>query len=711
MVESRSMTDIFFLVFIVAMWAAMSGVGGDAVNRGNIYRILGPMNDNGKICGVDDPVKNLPRLYYVSTSGLGVCVEQCPGVDAVEDIVKGPVETNYYCIDYLEDYFRTGVYAVKKQQYLASYCVTPQTSGGFDITKNCNCMLKYASTAVFRRCVLSNQALYAKFVNQDTADYFKIFMQDVMTARSVIFGFGFAVAVIASFVFIYLLRFESVAGYITWLCIFGFGGLQAITVILAYNTTKIWAAENPRSHSDNQLLALQAFAAIMMLISGLYMCLMIFSCRSVNMAVKCLSLASASIEEMPFVLLSPLIQVCSFVIFLVPWVFYVFNVASLGTWEASYSPNPNGGSLIPTGKKWVPENGDSMGGKLWFLFFCLLWTMNFIASYGQTVIALAVSKWYFTDQIHRVVEISNSTLISAYVTVARYHLGTVAIGSLLIALVQFARGVGLYLQKHTSRAFRANPVVKIACCCISCCLACMECWMKFISKNAYIQTAIHGTSFLASSKNAFYLIARNILRIGAVLTISHLAILAGKLFVMAFATATSYYYFTGGYSDKLHDFVAPTILVMIISWMTASMFFDVLQMAFDSLLMCYVSDDEANNGEPIFAAPKMRDFVKEKGGLSERKARAYADTEPSGGCCSCCCCCGSSSCTCSSCCCRRGTAAKKEVEGVGDMERERGDYIDVSAEAEMSVVAHDDEDVEYEEVEVEVDEDEEEEEV
>jgi len=224
--------------------------------------------------------------------------------------------------------------------------------------------------------------------------------------------------------------------------------------------------------------------------------------------------------------------------------------------------------------------------------------------------------------------------------------------------------------------------------------------MKFISKNAYIQTAIHGTSFMVSAKNAFFTIARNILRIGAVLTISHLAILAGKLFVMAFATATSYYYFTGGYSDKLHDFVAPTILVMIISWMTASMFFDVLQMAFDSLLMCYVSDDEANNGEPIFAAPKMRDFVKEKGSLSERKARAYADTEPSGGCCSCCC----------SCCCRRGTAAKKEVGGFGDMERERGDYIDVSAEAEMSVVAHDDdEDVEYEEVEVEVDEEEEEE--
>ena len=649
MIESRSTTDILFLIFIIAMWVAMSGVGGDAVNRGNIYRLLGPINDNGKICGIDSPVKDLSRFYYVTTSGLGVCTQGCPA-DVVETATT-PVADNYYCLSYLEDAFvaspssplfatSAGVSATDsataKANWIKKQCLG--STGYFDISQTqCYCMLKYASTSVFRRCVFKNKALYSKFMNQDAADYFKTYMQDIITSRNVIFGFGFAVALVASFVFLYLLSLESLAWIITWTCIVGVAGLQIIVIILAYNTTKTWDAESPQVHTDNQILALKVFSAIMMGIAGLYICLMLFARKSINVAVKCLSMASMAIEEMPFIVFSPLFQVACFVVFLIPWVFYVLNLASLGSWETNYSAYTDSATglttQIPTGKKWVPDEGNNISGKLWFLFFCLLWTMNFIASYGQTVIALAISKWYFTNPVNRVAEISNRTLISAYLTVARFHLGTVAFGAFLIALVQFARAVALYLQKHTSEAFRANPVVKIAFCCINCCLACMECCMKFISKNAYIQTAIHGTSFMVSAKNAFFTIARNILRIGAVFTVSHLAIIAGKLFVTALATATSYYYFTGEYAEKLHDFVAPTILVFIISWMTASMFFDVLQMAIDTILMCYVADEEANNGAPIFAGAKMNDFVKENGAMSEEDAKAHGEAKSSGGCC------------------------------------------------------------------------------
>lgn len=45
MIEKRSTTDVLFLIAIIAMWVAMSGVGGDAVQKGNIYRLIGPMNE------------------------------------------------------------------------------------------------------------------------------------------------------------------------------------------------------------------------------------------------------------------------------------------------------------------------------------------------------------------------------------------------------------------------------------------------------------------------------------------------------------------------------------------------------------------------------------------------------------------------------------------------------------------------------------------
>ena len=40
--------------------------------------------------------------------------------------------------------------------------------------------------------------------------------------------------------------------------------------------------------------------------------------------------------------------------------------------------------------------------------------------------------------------------------------------------------------------------------------------MRFINKNAYIQTAIFGTGFCTSAKEAFFLILRNAARIAAI---------------------------------------------------------------------------------------------------------------------------------------------------------------------------------------------------
>lgn len=561
------------------------------------------------------------------TSGLGICVESCPSASDITytEIANAPNYSNYYCLDTAVKGFQSVssfTESTAGTTYITAYCLG--SDGLYDTTKSCMCNLKRATKSVFKRCIFTDSAIASKYINQDGADYIKTYMQDIMTARNVIFGFGFAVALFFSFVFLYLLSLESLASAVTWSCIIGVAAVMIILVILANKTTKEWAGEDPQEHSDNQIVALKAFSGILMGISGLYLCLMLFMRKSINVAIKCLSMASMAIEEMPFIVFSPIIQVAAFVVFLIPWVFYILYLASMGSWQTKYTTVTLFGqsASYASGKKWVPDEGNNTGVKLWFLFFCLLWTMNFIASYGQMVIAMAISKWYFTNPINRVAEISNRTLLSCYATVFRFHLGTCSFGALLIAVIQFLRAVALYVQKNTSPALRANPVVKIVFCCINCLLYCLECCMKFISKNAFIQTAIHGTSFMVSAKNAFFTIARNILRIGAVFTVSHLAIIAGKLFVCSLATATSYYYFTGAYSDKLHDFVAPTILVMIISWMTASMFFDVLQMAIDTVLMCYVADEEANDGKPIFAGAKMNDFVNENGKMDEDGAKS-----------------------------------------------------------------------------------------
>jgi len=558
MISARSTTDIIFLIGIIFMWIAMSGVGGEAVQKGNVYRLIAPVNDQGQLCGIDSAVSGSKYLYYINKSGMGVCTSSCPTA-AVTETADSFDLTNYYCLSVADALFPTDS---TKSLYIKTYC---QVDSKYSIAQNCLCNIKRKTKSIFRRCIFTDSSIASQYVDSDATSYIKTFMQDIMTARNVIFGFGFAVALVFSFLILYLLSLETLGWFVAWFCIVGCGGLMIGVVYLANKTCNTWKNEDPEVHTSEQIVALRAFSGIMMGISGLYLCLMLFMRKNINVAVKCVSMAAMSIEEMPFMVFAPILQVAAFIVFMIPYVIYSLYLASMGSWVTKYQTVSiqSVATTIPTGKTWVPDSGNNTGVKLWFLFFCLLWTMNFISAYGQMVIAMAVSKWYFTNPTNRVADISSRTLLSCYLTVLRYHLGTCAFGSLLIAIVQFIRAVVLYIQKHMSQTMQSNPAVKVAFCCVQCCLWCLECCMKFISKNAYIQTAIHGTSFMVSAKNAFFIICRNILRIGAVFTVSHLAIIAGKLFVTMLATATSYYYFTGAFSDELHDFVAPTILVMV----------------------------------------------------------------------------------------------------------------------------------------------------
>lgn len=80
----------------------------------------------------------------------------------------------------------------------------------------------------------------------------------------------------------------------------------------------------------------------------------------------------------------------------------------------------------------------------WYMLFVLLWTAQFIVAVGQITLALAVSTWYFTRDKRA---IGSGTLCRAMNVTTRYHLGTAAFGSLVIAVVEFIRAVVAWLQK------------------------------------------------------------------------------------------------------------------------------------------------------------------------------------------------------------------------------------------------------------------------
>ena len=127
----RHTTDFIFFIAIFAMWVCMSCVGGYAVrNGGDPYRLLGPINSEGKICGYSDGYKANKYLYTVTTSGMGVCVESCPTADSS---LTSTTYTDFYCLPINTETIFSTYYSSKCQtSYKYDYSTTD------DYTCSCN---------------------------------------------------------------------------------------------------------------------------------------------------------------------------------------------------------------------------------------------------------------------------------------------------------------------------------------------------------------------------------------------------------------------------------------------------------------------------------------------------------------------------------------------------------------------------------------------
>ncbi len=120
---------------------------------------------------------------------------------------------------------------------------------------------------------------------------------------------------------------------------------------------------------------------------------------------------------------------------------------------------------------------------------------------------LLVAKWYFLRDKS---SIGSATVITSISTSMIYHSGTAAFGALLIAIVKMIRSFIAYLQRKAEEM--NSSIAKAVLCCCQCCFFCLEKCMRFLNKNAYIQTAIFGSSFCTSAREAFFLILRYVTR-------------------------------------------------------------------------------------------------------------------------------------------------------------------------------------------------------
>ena len=69
----------------------------------------------------------------------------------------------------------------------------------------------------------------------------------------------------------------------------------------------------------------------------------------------------------------------------------------------------------------------------WFNLFGFYWAMNFVTAYGEIILAGVFAKWYWTKHKSK---IPATTVCSSIFNATVYHLGTIAFGSLIIAIIK-----------------------------------------------------------------------------------------------------------------------------------------------------------------------------------------------------------------------------------------------------------------------------------
>jgi choline transporter-like protein 2/4/5 len=307
-------------------------------------------------------------------------------------------------------------------------------------------------------------------------------------------------------------------------------------------------------------------------------------------------------------------QCVGFVIFMLVWMVFAVHLASLGEpAESGICSNPAllTEALCVGGETWIPyqtfEYNDDLTKAGWYLLFCYFWSSQFIIAIGQIVIAMCIAKWYFARDKST---IGNATVIQSIKDSMWYHTGTAAFGSLLIAIIKMIRAAISYAQKKAKES--GSKVAQMVLCALQCYMWCMEKCMKFLNKNAYIQTAIFGHNFCTAAKNAFFLILRNIARIGACTMVSEFVIIIGKVFIMVITGGLAY--FAIGSSDlEITSPMGPLFFIMILSYFTAAMFMNIFGMGISTILQCFVADEEMFDASSRFAESELASFIDANG--------------------------------------------------------------------------------------------------
>ena len=231
--------------------------------------------------------------------------------------------------------------------------------------------------------------------------------------------------------------------------------------------------------------------------------------------------------------------------------------------------------------------------------FGLLWLVFFLEAFGEMVMAGVFASWYWT--FDKANDLPVRPVSGSLYRTCRYHLGSLAFGSLVLSILRFVRLLIEAAEAKLRQYSQDYTVARVFLCLCKCFFLCLENCLKFLSRNSYIMTAIYGESFCRAAAHSFGLISRNLVRVVVLDKVTDFILFIGKVIVAGLATALTVLLLssvTASWGTQLHYQPVPIILSIFGSFCIATCFFSVYAMAVDTIFLCMLEDLERHDGSP-----------------------------------------------------------------------------------------------------------------
>ncbi|XP_069121444.1 choline transporter-like protein 2 [Argopecten irradians] len=672
--KNRSCTDIIccllFLFFLTGM-VVCSILG---FTRGNPYKLIYPTDSSGNICGLDSKAGKPYLMYFdvLQCAKMGanaivagcptpqVCVSSCTSdywvyLEAIATtstsglLCKDSVDTTsvtWSQISTLVSNEDCAAYYVKNTPIvgrcvpsffleITNYAANLQTSGAYNLTTS-------SGGSVTANEMTDASYYLAKFYT--ATQYIEMVFKDIVASWWLLLVFA-GIAMVTCFIWIILLRW--IAGVMVWISVVLVFGLLGFACYYSYsqyyelknqNSTATYGISEAFALNFSYYLQLKetwlAFGCSTATFIIIFLLIFIFLVKRICIAIELIKEASRAIGHMIFTLIWPifpfLLQVCVVGYFGVSVAF----IASMG--QAEYYNNSTNTST--DGVNYYLERvtctpNDTTLGSLCdfvkyggteyiipmqvFMLFMFLWLNNFVIAFGQMVLAGSFASYYWAFEKPK--DIPHFPITGSIWRALRYHTGSLAFGSLILAIVQFIRIVLEYLDHKLKDS--ENRLAKFFVKCLKCCFWCLEKCVKFLNRNAYIIVAVYGKNFCSAAKDAFFLILRNVVRAVVLDKLTDYVLFLSKLVVTAGVGVGSYFWFQGkinffsGYVPTLNFYITPIVIVIIGTFLITCAFFSVYTMAVDTLFLCFLEDLEMHDGsaeKPYFMSKGLMKIIGKK---------------------------------------------------------------------------------------------------